>query len=200
MIRKNSKSNKEEFRNPTAYLSMAVSTDIMPQEIIDHVSHEWARVNGSHLQVNDLQSISSEMVVSFFKVSTATPKHGILSKLKRILLKAQRRVQDDPLDITMYNFTLDKGILDCASLPEMNLCAQKVLLRGQEVTAFNLSHRAQQVCKSWHLEVDSQHAAKMKGLIVCQRIRLCGRVLGCSRPPKRGDRHNSYGLQSQATS
>jgi hypothetical protein len=153
---------------------MVVSTEVMPQEIIDQVSHEWARLNGSHLQVEDLQSISSEMVVSFFKVSTATPKHVILAKLKRILPEAQRRVQDNLLNITMYDFMLDKGMLDGASLPEMNICVQNALLRGQEVTAFNtLSHQAQQVCKSWHLEVDSQHAAKMKGPIQCAKEYGC---------------------------
>jgi hypothetical protein len=130
---------------------MVVSNEVMPQEIIDHVSHEWAHLNGSCLQVKDLQSISSEMVVSFFKVSTVTPKHVILAKLKRILLEAQKRVQDDLLDITTYTFTLDKEILDGASLPEVNVCVQNALLRVQEVMAFNkLSHRAQQAHKSWH--------------------------------------------------
>jgi hypothetical protein len=123
---------------------MVVSTEVMPQEIIDRFSHEWVRLNGSRLQVKYLQSISSETVVSFFKVSTVTPKYVILAKLKRILLEAQRRVQDELLDITTYDFTLDKGFLDGASLPETNLCVQNALLRGQEVTAFNkLSHWAQ---------------------------------------------------------
>jgi hypothetical protein len=86
---KSNKSNKEDFRDPTVYFSMVVSTEVMPQEIINRVSHEWARLNGPRLQVKDLQSISSETVVSFFKVSTVTPKHVILAELKRILLKAQ---------------------------------------------------------------------------------------------------------------
>ncbi len=124
--------------------------------------------------MKDLQFISSETVVSFFKVSTATPKHVILAKLNRILLEAQRRMQDDLLNITSYDCTLDKGILDGASLPETNLCVQNTLLRGQEVTAFNkLSHRAQQARKSWHLEVNSQHGAKMKGLIQCAKEYGC---------------------------
>ncbi len=114
------------------------------------------------------------MVVTFFKVSTAPPKHVILTKLKRILLEAQKRVQDDLLNITTYDFTSDEVILGDASLPEMNLCVQNALLRGQEVTAFNkLSHQAQQACKSWHLEVYSQHAAKMKGLIQCAKEYGC---------------------------
>ncbi len=69
---------------------------------------------------------------------------------------------------------LDEGILDGTFLPEMNLCVQIALLRGQEVTTFNkLSHWAQQACKSWHLEVDSQYAAKMKGLIQCAKDNGC---------------------------
>jgi hypothetical protein len=171
---KSRKSNKQEIHDPTVYFSMVVSTEVMPQEIIDRISHEWAHLNGSHLQVKDLQSISRETVASFFKVSTATPKHVILAKLKRILLEAQKRAQDDLLNITTYDFTLDKGISDGASLPEMNLHVQKALLRGQENTAFNkLSHWAQQVHKSWHLEVDSQHAAKIKGLIQCAMEYSC---------------------------
>jgi hypothetical protein len=154
---KSHKSNKEELCDPTVYFSMVVSTKVRPQEIIDRVAHEWAHLNGSHLQVKDLQSISSEMVVTFFKMSTATPKHVILAKLKRILLETQKRMQNDLLNNTTYNFMLNKGILDGTSLPEINLCVQNALLRGQEVTVFNkLSHRAHQACKSWHLDVDSQ--------------------------------------------
>ncbi len=56
----------------------------------------------------------------------------------------------------------------------MNLRVQNALLRGQEVTAFNrLSHQAQQARKSWHLEVDSMHAAKMKALIQSAKIYGC---------------------------
>ncbi len=174
MIPKSRKSNKEEFCDPTVYFSMVVSTEVRPHEIIDRIAHEWACLNGSCLQMKDLQSISSETVVIFFKVSTATPKHVILAKLKTNLLEAQKRVQDDLLNITTYDFTLDKGILDGASLPEINFCVQNALLRGQEVTAFNkLSHWAQQACKSWHLEVNSQHVAKMKGVIQCAKEYGC---------------------------
>ncbi len=116
---KSCKSNKEDFRDPTVYFSMVVSTEVRPQEIIDRVSHDWAHLNGSHLQVKDLQSARSETVVTFFKVSTATPKHVILAKLMRILLEAQKKVQDDLLNITTYDFMFDKGILDGASLPEI---------------------------------------------------------------------------------
>jgi hypothetical protein len=118
---KSRKSNKEEFQDPTLYFSMVLSSKVRPQLIIDRITHEWVHLNGSHLQVKDLQSISIEMVITFFKMSTANPKYVILAELKRILLKVQRRVQDDLLNTTMYNFMLNEGILDDASLPETNL-------------------------------------------------------------------------------
>jgi hypothetical protein len=60
------------------------------------------------------------------------------------------------------------------SLPPMNLRVQNALLRGQEVTACNrLSHQAQQARKSWHLEVDSMYAAKMKALIQSAKTYGC---------------------------
>jgi hypothetical protein len=70
---------------------MVVSSEVEPKEIIDHVTHEWARLNGTRLQVKDLQFVDSETVVSIFKVSTATNKEVIHAELKRILLNAQAK-------------------------------------------------------------------------------------------------------------
>jgi hypothetical protein len=178
--RKSRKVQKDEFRDPVIYFSMVISTEVEPIELIDRVTHEWSRLNGTRLQVKDLQSISSETVVTFFKVSTATPKNVILAELTKILLEAQNRSRndysrkDEVFDLTAYDFSLDEGIEIGESLPPMNLRVQNALLRGQEVTAFNrLSHQAQQARKSWHLEVDSKYAAKMKALIQCAKTYGC---------------------------
>ena len=134
--RKSRKAQKEEFRDPVVYFSMVISTEVDPLELIDRVTHEWSRLNGTRLQVKDLQSISSETVVTFFKMSTATPKKVILAELTKILLEAQSRSSND------YTFN-------------------------------RLSHHAQQARKSWHLEVDSRHAKKMKALIQCAKTYGC---------------------------
>jgi hypothetical protein len=89
--RKSRKSKKEEFHNPTVYFSMVISSEVRPQEIVDRVTHEWTRLNGTHLQIKELQSIKSETVVTFFKVSTLTPKGTLLAELKKILLEAQQK-------------------------------------------------------------------------------------------------------------
>jgi hypothetical protein len=71
--RNNRKSkNKEEYRDPI--FSMVVSSKVEPREIINLVTHVWARLNKSRLQVKDLQFVDSKTAVSIFKVSTATKK------------------------------------------------------------------------------------------------------------------------------
>jgi hypothetical protein len=39
---KSRKSKKEEFRHPTVYFSMVISLEVIPQVIVDRVTHEWA--------------------------------------------------------------------------------------------------------------------------------------------------------------
>ena len=179
---KSRKTQKEEFRDPVVYFSMIISMEVEPSELINRLTHEWARLNGTRLQVKELQSISSETVVTFFKMSTYTPKKVLLTELTRILLETQKRVveefkdRQDLYDLNAYDFSFDEGIKYGETLPSMNLRVQNALLRGQEVTVFNkLSHHAQLARKSWHLEVDSRHAKKMKDLII-QRAKTYGCV------------------------
>ena len=172
--RKSRKSQKEEFRDPTVYFSMIVSTEVRPQELIDRVTHEWSRAGGSRLQIKDLQTIESETVVTFFRVSTLTPKSVILAELKKILLQAQQKASAESLDFSTYDFSIDDGIELGESLPPMNLRVQVALLKGAPVNAFSkLSHQAQQARRSWHLEVDSQYAKKMKGLVEVAKVYGC---------------------------
>jgi hypothetical protein len=178
--RNSRKSQKEEFRDPVVYFSMVISTQVELSELIDRLTHEWSRINGTRLQVKDLQSISSETVVTFFKMSTATPKKVILAELTKILLETQKRIKEEGMksdefyDMTKYDFSLDDGVEFGETLPPMNLRVQNALLRGQEVTVFNrLSHIAQLARKSWHREVDSRHAKKMKALIQCPKTYGC---------------------------
>jgi hypothetical protein len=83
--------NKEEYRDPIVYFSMVVSSEVDPREIIDRVTHEWARLNGTRLEVKDLQFVDSKTVVSSFKVSIPTNKEVIHAEFKRILLNTQEK-------------------------------------------------------------------------------------------------------------
>jgi hypothetical protein len=57
---------KEEYKDPTVYFSMIVSSEVTPKEIIDRTTHEWARLNRVRLQVKELQFVDSETVVTFY--------------------------------------------------------------------------------------------------------------------------------------
>jgi hypothetical protein len=114
--RKSHKTKKDEYRDPTVYFSMVISSKVKPQEIVEQVTHKWARLNGTCLQVKDIQSIESKTVVPFFKVSTLTPRDVLLARLKKILLEAQNRALNNCQDPSTFDFTLDKGIKHGASL------------------------------------------------------------------------------------
>jgi hypothetical protein len=110
-VRSNRKVKKEKFCNPTVYFSMVVSTEVNPHELINCTSYEWACLNGTQLQVKDLKFIDSKTVVTFFKLSTSTPKAVILSKLKKILHNdAQVKACEDNLYFKLYDFSLDLNI------------------------------------------------------------------------------------------
>jgi hypothetical protein len=131
--RKSPKPKKEEFRDPTVYFSMIISTEVRPQELIDRVKHEWAHSGGNWLQIKDLQTIKSKTVVTFFCVSTMTPKAVLLAKLRTILLQAQQRASEEALDTSTFNFALDEGIEVGESLPPMNLHVQVALLSRRKI-------------------------------------------------------------------
>jgi hypothetical protein len=161
------KSNKkEEFKDPTIYFSMIVSSEVAPKDLIERTTHEWARMNGMRLQVKELQFVKSKTVVTFYKVSKLTPKNVLLAELKKILLMAQDRAREDALEEDLYNFSMDIDVAIGETLPEMTLRVVQAKLKGEFVSTFNkLNNRAQFACKTWHLEVASKYATKMKGLV-----------------------------------
>ena len=131
-------------------------------------------MNGVRLQIKELQFVDSETVVSIYKVSKLTPKDVILEELKKILLMAQEKARKDDLEPELYDFLLDLDVEDTSVLPAMTLRIQAAKLWGEEVATFNrLNNRAQYVHNTWHLEVPSAHAAKMKSLVEIAKAYKC---------------------------
>jgi hypothetical protein len=128
--RRSCKNKKDEFCGPVVWFSMV--NFLRSSTARDHwpSAHEWACLNGTGLQIKDLQSIESATVVTFFKVSMLTPKEVILAEFTKILLEAQRRASNDLLDTSIYDFFMDGGIELGQSLLLMNLCVQVAMLKG----------------------------------------------------------------------
>jgi hypothetical protein len=79
-------------------------------------------------------------------------------ELKKILLAAERRAEEDLLVISTYDFTLNDGVEEGKLLPKMNLCVLNAKLKGQEITAFaKLSHHAQFTQRSWQSRQPTRH-------------------------------------------
>ncbi len=173
--RNNQRSNKkEEYRDPTVYFSMVVPSEVEPKEIIDRITHEWARINGTRLQVKDLQFVDRETAVSIFKVSTTTNKEVILKEFRRILHNAQAKANLQYMDNEKFDFSMDIDVPIGETLPEINLKIQNAKLKGQDVSTFNkLSNRAQFARKNWHAKVTSKYAAGMKELVQYAKETRC---------------------------
>jgi hypothetical protein len=145
---------------------MIILSEVAPKEIIERTTHEWARMNGVRLQVKELQFVESETVVTFYKVSKLTPKDVLLAELKKILHMAQARAREDKLEEDLYDFLMDMDVAIGETIPDMTLPVVQAKLKGEYVSTFNkLNNRAQFARKTWHFEVASKYATKMKGLV-----------------------------------
>jgi hypothetical protein len=152
------KSNKrEEFKDPTVYFSMIISSEVAPKEIIERTTHEWARMNGVRLQIKELQFVESETVVTFYKVSTLTPKDVLLAELKKILHMAQARAKEEDLEEDLYDFLMDMDVAIRETIPNLTLQVVQAKFKGEYVSTFNkLNNLVQFARKTWHLEIASK--------------------------------------------
>jgi hypothetical protein len=145
---------------------MIISSEVDPKEIIKRMKYEWAHMNGAHLQIKELQHVNSKTIVSIYKVSKLTPKEVILTELKKILLMAQDKARENSLDKDLYDFLMDMDVAIGETLPDMTLHVQTSKLRDENVSTFDkLNKCARYAWKTWHLEVASKYATKMKGLV-----------------------------------
>jgi hypothetical protein len=156
------------------YFSMVIMSEVEPEEIIECTNHEWAHMNGVHLQIKDLQFVESETVMSIYKVLKKNPKDVLLVELEKILIMAQEKARNDNMNEEGYDFLMNIYVNIGKSLLAMNLCVQIAMLNGQEVSTLNmLSNRAQYARKSWHLKIASKYAMKMKYLIQIAKEYKC---------------------------
>ncbi len=90
---------EQEYKDPTMYFNLVISSDVDPLEIITRTTYEWTRINGQRLQIKELQDVASETLVSFFKLSTETAKGVIIAEFKKILNEARDMAakEDDDL-------------------------------------------------------------------------------------------------------
>jgi hypothetical protein len=149
------------------YFNLVISLDVNPSEIITRTTYEWTWINGQHLQIKELQDMASKTVVSFFKLSTEMAKGVIIAEFEKILNEAREMAAKDDDDLRYkFDWSMDLDTPIGQNLPVFTLRNRVAKLWGKDISIFNkLSYHAQNARKSYHLEVASKHAAKMKELV-----------------------------------
>jgi hypothetical protein len=157
---------EQEYKDPTVYFNLIISLDVDPLEIIARTTYEWTWINGQRLQIKELQDVVSKTVVSFFKLSMEMTKGVIIAEFEKISNEAREMAAKDDDDLRYkFDWSMDLDTPTGQNLSVFTLQNQVAKLWGKDVSIFNkLSYHAQNARKSYHLEVASKHAAKIKEL------------------------------------
>jgi hypothetical protein len=157
-----SKKDKEEFRDPIVYFSLAIAMDEDPEELLARIIHEWQCHGGILLRIKELQSFESKTVLSLFNICTAVPKKFILDKFLTILAQAQSFAQEE--DFLEFNWDVD-DFPNNSTLPAMEIHLQNPKLPGLDTSNYSkLSWRVQASRKVYHVECDQCFAVDIKRL------------------------------------
>jgi hypothetical protein len=144
-----------------------------------HVSSNHACAQDGYLTHPHPTTIDGDMRLD----SGWTHKEVTLAELSKILKAALSKAQAElsPIEFFKYNFSTEPDV--SKDLPDMTLQLQHAKLQGVDTSAFNkLKFYAQMACRSWHLEVASRYAPKMKLLVQYAKeasfvAQYCGVVL-----------------------
>jgi hypothetical protein len=154
--------DKEEFRDPIVYFSLAMTMDKNPKDLLSRIIHEWQRHGGILLRVKDLQSFESDTILAFYNIFTSTPKNYLLQEFCSIFQEVQTLAQE--IESTDFIWAAE-DLLSNSTLPAMELHLQNPKLPGQHMIHFNkLSRLAQANWKAFYVECNYQYAANIKKL------------------------------------
>ncbi len=113
------------------YFTVAIPTNIPPQTLINGIQTEWEANGGGKLQVKDLQSQESKVVMSLYFVYTGTPYHIILKTLNSILLDATSIKEHERM-----NLKGDKEY-KAPPIPGISIRLQVPRLKGMDTSSYN---------------------------------------------------------------
>ncbi len=153
---------KDEFREPTVYFSMAIAMDKEPAEVLERINQEWFKQGGQYLRVKELQTFDSKTILTLFNLSIQVPKKCLLEEYKVILTDAQKLAKEMQIDNSKWdaNDWPENG-----SFPELELRLQVPKLPGQDVSHFNkLEYRVSNNRRAYHVSCDKRYSNTIKRL------------------------------------
>lgn len=141
---------KKENRLPAVFFTFAISSDVLPAEIVARVAVDWSILGGMRIGVKELCYFDTCTPVAIYFLWNEGHVPMLLNELRTILESVT---------------TLELG---GASIPLPPLALRKQIPRipGQVTADFNnLSMQAQMARRAWHIEVETKHASVLIELV-----------------------------------
>ncbi len=136
------------------YFTIAISTDIPPPNLINGIRMEWEANGGGKLQVKDLQSQESKVVMALYFVYTGMPYHIILKTLNSILRDATSIKEQERMALE------DDEEYNAPPIPGISIHLQVPPLKGVDTSGYDkLPYHVRENRKALHIETDPEDEA-----------------------------------------
>jgi hypothetical protein len=121
---------------------------------------EWEANGGGKLQVKDLQSQESKVVMALYFVYTGTPYHIILKTLNLILRDATSIKEHERMELQ------DDEEYKAPPTPGISIRLQVPCLKGMDTSSYDkLPYHVRENRKALHIKTDPEDEAYLKDLI-----------------------------------
>jgi hypothetical protein len=151
---------EETLHDPIVYFTIAIATGALPRTLINGIRMEWEANRRGKLQVKDLQSQESKVVLALYYVFTGTPYSIILKTIKLILRDATSIHEHERMALE------DDENYSPPPLPGILICMQDSRLKGHDTSALDkLPYHVKENKKVLHIETDPKDEAYLKELV-----------------------------------
>ncbi len=151
---------EDTLRDPIVYFTITIATNVLPRTLINGIQAECEANGGGKLQVKDLHSQESKVVLALYYVFTGTPYSIILKTIELILHDATSICEHERMGLE------DNKNYIPPPLPGISICAQVPRLKGFDTfTLDKLPYHVKENRKVLHIETNPEDEAYLKELI-----------------------------------
>ena len=164
----------DTLKDPVVYFTFAIATDVVPRTLIEGIKTEWETHGGGRLQVKELQSQESKVVLALYYVYTGTPYNIILKTIQAIMNDVIHTREHERMNLANdVNYNPKPA-------PQITLRSQVPRLKGIDSSSFDkLPYHVRENRKVLHIETDPDNEAYLKELIqIAKERNFVGLFLG----------------------
>ncbi len=149
--------NPKNLVDPTLYPTLALSSDVPTETILNRVCHAWSKEGGEWLRIKELQSLGTGTEYYIFEVYNYCNSKMIARELRDMLELAKE-------DLSVKG-RLSEGF-ESKAIPFINLRRGVPKVPGQDTSVFRkYSDEMQEARRVFHVEVSNDEQAYLKELM-----------------------------------